>query len=160
MIASREFSPRPGPATHRLRHRKGLALDIVPFGGVERPDRTIAWPPEQSEIFNCFGMREALAASDWVKLPGPVTVRVPSIPALVILKIAAWRDRKYRHRCSSALQRPRRVARRKALGQRRSSGYGRSVPGTTGASGLSTRWQRQRRRTPRGAWSSSTVSTD
>jgi predicted nucleotidyltransferase len=36
LIAAGRFSPRQGPALHRLRHESGLPLDIVPFGGVER----------------------------------------------------------------------------------------------------------------------------
>ena len=45
LIEGGEFCARPGSATHRLRHTSGLPLDIVPFGGVERLDRTFAWPP-------------------------------------------------------------------------------------------------------------------
>ena len=89
------FVARPGPATHRLRHKPtGLPLDIVPFGGIERADRTIAWPPAQDQVFVCFGVREALEASVEVLLPEGVTVKVASIPALALLKITAWRDRK------------------------------------------------------------------
>src|SRR5689334_20261876 len=50
LLASGEFEPRPGPPTHRLLFKGGLLLDIVPFGGVERPDRTIAWPPDHETI--------------------------------------------------------------------------------------------------------------
>ncbi|MCZ7564346.1 MAG: nucleotidyl transferase AbiEii/AbiGii toxin family protein [Burkholderiales bacterium] len=95
LIASREFSPRPGPPSHRLRHASGMPLDVVPFGGVEGPDRKFAWPPERSTVFDCFGMSEALAASASVRLPEAVQVRVPTVPALTILKIAAWQDRKH-----------------------------------------------------------------
>ncbi|OGB21790.1 MAG: hypothetical protein A3I66_15135 [Burkholderiales bacterium RIFCSPLOWO2_02_FULL_57_36] len=95
LVASKEFSERPGPATHRLRHRKtGLPLDIVPFGGIERADRTIAWPPDQSTIFDCFGASEAFDASMLAELPEGVTVRVASIPALALLKAIAWQDRR------------------------------------------------------------------
>ena len=94
LIASGEFHERTGPATHRLRHRGGLPLDIVPFGGIERADRTIAWPPDQSTVFDCFGAREAFEASVRVLLPGDVTLRVATIPALALLKITAWQDRK------------------------------------------------------------------
>ena len=97
LIASGEFMARPGPATHRLRHSKGLPLDIVPFGGIERADRTIAWPPDQETVFDCFGAREAFAASVWVKLPDSAQVRVATIPALALLKVTAWQDRKYTH---------------------------------------------------------------
>lgn len=97
LLAGREFSPRPGPATHRLRHASGQPLDIVPFGGVERSDRTLAWPPDQSEVFDCFGMEEAFAAGVLVELPERVTVRVAPIPAQTILKVTAWCDRKHSH---------------------------------------------------------------
>lgn len=97
LIESGEFSARPGPATHRLRHGSGLPLDIVPFGGVERPDRTFAWPPEHSTVFNCFGVAEAFAASVTVRLPDAVQVRVAPIAAQVVLKLAAWQDRKHTH---------------------------------------------------------------
>lgn len=95
LLASDEFGERPGPATHRLRHKKtGRLLDIVPFGGIERADRTIAWPPDQSTVFDCFGAREAFDASISVKLPDNVQLRVASIPALALLKVTAWQDRK------------------------------------------------------------------
>ena len=97
LIASGEFSARPGPATHRLRHTSGLPLDIVPFGGIERADRTFAWPPEHSTVFECFGMAEAFAASITVRLPDAVELRVAPIEAQVVLKLSAWQDRKHTH---------------------------------------------------------------
>jgi predicted nucleotidyltransferase len=103
LIASGEFSARPGPATHRLRHMSGLPLDIVPFGGVEQSDRTIAWPPEQSTVFDCFGVAEAFAASIAVRLPDAVEVRVAPIAAQAVLKLSAWQDRKHTHPGRDAL---------------------------------------------------------
>lgn len=97
MIASGDFAPRPGPATHRLRFKDGMPLDIVPFGGIERADRTIAWPPDHQTVYDCFGAREAFAASVEVLLPEGVHLRVASIPALALLKVTAWHDRKYTH---------------------------------------------------------------
>jgi len=96
LLGSGEFSPR-GAATHKLRHSSGLPLDIVPFGGIERSDRTIVWPPDYSTVFNCFGAREAFATTQWVQLPECSPVRVPSIPALTILKVVAWHDRRHSH---------------------------------------------------------------
>jgi len=97
LIASGEFSARPGPATHRLRHTSGLPLDIVPFGGIERADRTFAWPPGHSTVFECFGMAEAFAASITVRLPDAVELRVAPIAAQAVLKLSAWQDRKHTH---------------------------------------------------------------
>lgn len=93
LLATRNFRPRDETPTHKLRHRDGLPLDIVPFGGIEGPDRTIAWPPEEMEILDCFGLKEALGSSQEVRLPMDMAIRVPSIPALTLLKITAWRDR-------------------------------------------------------------------
>ena len=95
LIASDKFSARPGVATHCLRHVDGLPLDIVPFGGVERPDRTYAWPPEHTTVFDCFGVAEAFAASVTVTLPDAVQIRDAPIPAQVVLKASAWQDRKH-----------------------------------------------------------------
>lgn len=98
LIDSGAFAERGGLATHKLRHvGTKLPIDIVPFGGIERPDRTITWPPENAEVFDCFGLREAMATSAMAILPGGTNVRVPSIPALATLKLTAWRDRKYTH---------------------------------------------------------------
>ena len=95
LILGGEFSTRPDAAAHKLCHRKsGLPLDLVPFGGIERNDRTIAWPPDGGTVLGCLGMREAFAATQWVRLPECSPIRVPSIAALTILKIAAWEDRK------------------------------------------------------------------
>ncbi|MFM9971329.1 MAG: hypothetical protein ACKVQK_23345 [Burkholderiales bacterium] len=95
LIASDKFSARPGVALHCLRHVGGLPLDIVPFGGVERPDRTYAWPPEHTTVFDCFGVAEAFSASVVLSLPDAVQIRVASIPSQVVLKASAWQDRKY-----------------------------------------------------------------
>jgi predicted nucleotidyltransferase len=82
-----------GPA-HRLWFGD-QRLDIMPFGGVERPDRSIAWPPEGVEVMNVRGLTEALATAVVVRLPGGVSIDVACLPALALLKIWAWEDRKY-----------------------------------------------------------------
>jgi predicted nucleotidyltransferase len=98
LLNSNQFSGRPGPAIHKLRHRAtGLPLDVVPFGGIENTDRTISWPPDHHIVFDCFGAKEAFEAGIPVRLPNNVTLRVASIPALALLKITAWKDRKHSH---------------------------------------------------------------
>ena len=50
LIGSGAFAERGGVAIHKLRHvGTKLPIDVVPFGGIERPDRTVAWPPEHAE---------------------------------------------------------------------------------------------------------------
>ena len=98
LLGSDKFTSSPGPAIHQLRHKAtGFPLDIVPFGGIENTDRTISWPPDYHTVFDCFGAREAFEASIPVLLPNNVTLRVASIPALALLKIIAWQDRKHSH---------------------------------------------------------------
>ena len=82
-------------AAHRLRHHSGWPVDLVPFGGVESPERKIAWPPRQDFAMDVFGFREALQTAHVVLLPGNVQTRVVSIPALALLKIVCWQDRHY-----------------------------------------------------------------
>jgi predicted nucleotidyltransferase len=86
LLASGTFTAE-GPV-HRLSFGN-QRLDIMPFGGVERPDRSIAWPPEGVEVMNVRGLTEALATAVIVRLPGGVSIDVACLPALALLKIWA-----------------------------------------------------------------------
>jgi predicted nucleotidyltransferase len=94
LLATGKFAAAPGNA-HRLQFDTGMVVDLVPFGAIERPDRTIAWPPSGTVVMSVFGFREALAATISVLLPEGVTAPVVSLPALALLKIAAWMERRY-----------------------------------------------------------------
>ncbi|MFD0199464.1 MULTISPECIES: hypothetical protein [Saccharothrix] len=59
-------------------------VDVMPYGGVERADRTILWPDDYE--MNVLGLREAVESAETALLPGEVSVRVPSIPALALLE--------------------------------------------------------------------------
>jgi predicted nucleotidyltransferase len=80
---------------HQLLLNGTLKVDLLPFGGVERADRTIAWPPEGSLVLQMLGYREAMAKAITVQLPDNQLVSVVSLPALAILKLIAWHDRHY-----------------------------------------------------------------
>ena len=69
-----------------------VEVDIVPYGGVEGPDRTVRLPDDHK--LNVLGVREAFDAAVTARLPGGVEVRVPTIPGLALLKIITWRDRR------------------------------------------------------------------
>jgi predicted nucleotidyltransferase len=79
-------------AVHRFLVR-GVEVDVIPFGGIESAQRTITWSNEYR--MNVFGFREALAAAVEVRLPGGPVVAVASLPAQSLLKLFAWRDRRY-----------------------------------------------------------------
>jgi predicted nucleotidyltransferase len=92
LLATRQFQEAPG-RLHRLQHHDGLPVDLVPFGGVEDESRHLTWPPPGDTRMHVFGFREALSGASTAILPGNVTVRFASIPALVLLKLIAWNDR-------------------------------------------------------------------
>jgi predicted nucleotidyltransferase len=95
LIDTGDFKAVPVPL-HRLIFRAWLPVDLIPFGHVERPDRTIAWPPGQEEVMTVLGYSEAIAAAIEVQLPGNEQIAVISLPGLAILKIFAWHERHYR----------------------------------------------------------------
>lgn len=77
---------------HRVRVGN-LPIDVVPFGGVERPDRTIAWPPDDDSVMSTFGMVEALQNALLVRLTSDLFCKVASFPARLALKLTAWQER-------------------------------------------------------------------
>jgi predicted nucleotidyltransferase len=92
------FSARPGVA-HRLIYRpsdtaSGIPLDLLPFGGVEHANGTIAWPPGMEIVMNVAGFAEARTVALMVGIADGFAVPVTSLPSLAILKLIAWRDRR------------------------------------------------------------------
>lgn len=71
----------------------GVEVDVVPCGGVESADRTLLWRNQHK--MNLFGMHEAYQFRTEALLPGRVTVNVPTVAGLSLLKIVAWTDRKH-----------------------------------------------------------------
>lgn len=92
LVASGVFKQTPS-AAHKLTHRTGLPLDLVPFGRLERSDRTIAWPPDGAVVMNVFGFREASTSAVTVVFPGGTRMQVVSLSALALLKLVSWTAR-------------------------------------------------------------------
>jgi predicted nucleotidyltransferase len=87
-------APFRGTATeHRFIHKSGTTVDLVPFGDIEEPEGTIEWPDSHA-VMTVIGFREADEHAAQVQLAAGVQVRVVTIPALVILKLVAHRDRR------------------------------------------------------------------
>ncbi len=78
--------------THRL-YKNEYPVDIIPFGGVESSEKTIAWPPELTSVMNVAGYREAFDAAEKVRIESGLVLRVVSLPGLAVLKLFAWGDR-------------------------------------------------------------------
>ncbi|MCA9443800.1 MAG: nucleotidyl transferase AbiEii/AbiGii toxin family protein [Candidatus Omnitrophica bacterium] len=94
LLRDRQFS-KDSNRLQRFQYQRSLRVDIIPFGGVENPDRKVEWPTDGGTVLDVLGYREAMATSLKVILPGNQTLAVVSLPALAILKIVAWN---YRHR--------------------------------------------------------------
>lgn len=92
LLASTHFGAH-GSLVHRFSHRRGRQIDLIPFGGLERPDGSIAWPPRGDEVMTVVGYREALASANDVMLPEGQRVLVVSLPMLAVLKVIAWSER-------------------------------------------------------------------
>jgi len=77
----------------RLRHRSGRLLDLVPFGGIEDPERRIAWPSSGDVRMNVMGCRESRAGAVSLRLRTGAESRVITLPGLIVLKFFAFADR-------------------------------------------------------------------
>jgi predicted nucleotidyltransferase len=71
---------------------------LIPFGGIETAERTIAWPPEEDIVMRVTGFSDGLESAVPVRLDQNLIIRVVSLPVLLVLKLFAWRDRKHEMR--------------------------------------------------------------
>ncbi|MFM0070266.1 nucleotidyl transferase AbiEii/AbiGii toxin family protein [Paraburkholderia sediminicola] len=71
-----------------------VPLDLVPFGELEAPEGSVAWPPRGDVVMNVLGFREAVDTSVEIDLGERLMVPVVSLPSLALLKILAWHDRR------------------------------------------------------------------
>jgi predicted nucleotidyltransferase len=92
LLATPDFTK--GRTLHTFSFR-GLRVDVVPFGSIESGDRTIAWPPHGDQVMTLLGFSEALLSAVVVRLPEGVETKVVSLPAMIILKLVAWQDRRF-----------------------------------------------------------------
>lgn len=92
LLASRAFVEVPG-ISHQLKYQARFRVDLVPFGGVEREDRTIAWPPAGTPEMTVHGFTEALHHAETILLPGGHEIETICLPLLVYVKIIACSER-------------------------------------------------------------------
>jgi predicted nucleotidyltransferase len=92
LIDTGDFTPR-SKDLHRLVHRNGIPIDLIPFDGVEKSTRKIEWPPDGDVVMNVLGYREAMLTAMDAHLPGGHMVKVVALPALAIMKLIAWTER-------------------------------------------------------------------
>jgi predicted nucleotidyltransferase len=95
LLGSGDFAEFP-KKFHKLLFRGVLEVDVVPFGAIERADRTIEWPPEGDLVMSTFGFRETFGSIIDVRLPEDEVAKVVTLAGLALLKLEAWKDRRYR----------------------------------------------------------------
>jgi predicted nucleotidyltransferase len=78
--------------------KPAVMVDLIPFGGVESAERTIAWPPEQDIVMRVTGFSDGLESAVPVRLDRNLVIPVVSLPVLLVLKLFAWIDRKHEKR--------------------------------------------------------------
>ncbi|CAN7655704.1 nucleotidyl transferase AbiEii/AbiGii toxin family protein [Pseudoduganella sp. LjRoot289] len=101
LIATGEFVA--GDNAHRLTfgERSGVyPLDLVPFDGVEQ-DGEIAWPPKGEFVMNVTGYADGYISALDVEIEPGFRIKIVSLPAMVALKILAWKDRPERDKHAS-----------------------------------------------------------
>ena len=91
LVGSGRFTS--GRITHRLHHRIGTPIDLIPFGGVASATGEIAWPPDGNPVMSVLGYDAALDSAETVLLPGDQRLAVIALPMLALLKLFAWEDR-------------------------------------------------------------------
>lgn len=95
LVATGLFARVPGSPQRLLYGATNVPLDLVPFGGVEAPLGTIAWPPEREVLMSVVGFREAARSAVQVAITDDLTVPVVALAALSLLKVTAWLDRRH-----------------------------------------------------------------
>jgi predicted nucleotidyltransferase len=75
-----------------------VLVDLIPFGGVETGERTIAWPPDEDIVMRVTGFSDGLESAVPVRLDENLVIPVVTLPLLLVLKLFAWVDRKYEKR--------------------------------------------------------------
>jgi predicted nucleotidyltransferase len=98
LVEQANLDPQPREVQRLIHKSTGVTVDLIPFGGVQRADGTISWPPEEDTVMRVTGFSEALESAVLVRLDEKLVIRVVSLPVLLVLKLFAWVDRKYERR--------------------------------------------------------------
>jgi predicted nucleotidyltransferase len=78
---------------HRVRHVQGRHLDIVPFGGVESPDRSVTYPRAGTTL-STLGLAECVACCSGVDVGEGTVVQVVGAPGFLVLKASTYLGRR------------------------------------------------------------------
>jgi len=81
---------------HRLMHKSGISVDIVPFGGLSSQD-SIGWPPDFAVKMSVEGFNESYRNTVSVLLQEDpeIIIKVASLEGLALLKLISWDEAPY-----------------------------------------------------------------
>ncbi|MFQ5848910.1 MAG: nucleotidyl transferase AbiEii/AbiGii toxin family protein [Candidatus Methylomirabilales bacterium] len=83
---------RPGTAPHQLLFGEDVMIDLIPYGPALVQNDRLEWA-ETGRVISTLGMEEAFASAEQVEVAPGFSLRVVTIPGLVLLKIVAYQDR-------------------------------------------------------------------
>ncbi|VAW78978.1 hypothetical protein MNBD_GAMMA12-3248 [hydrothermal vent metagenome] len=86
---------KPSKVPQRLLSPDNIPVDIVPFGRIEDPEASIAWPPDGDVVMSVLGFQEACDHAERVRIHNApvIDIRVATPPGMILLKLIAWIDR-------------------------------------------------------------------
>lgn len=76
----------------RIKHNHGIAIDIIPFGGVEDANGVIIWPQSELQL-SVKGFQEVYKNAELFELEEGLCVPVATPPGLALLKMFAYAER-------------------------------------------------------------------
>jgi predicted nucleotidyltransferase len=89
---------KPDRMVQRLIFKGYLAIDLLPYGGVEKGTSQISWPPDHTIEMSVLGLADALKAAKIMRLaesPEPLDMPVATPASIALLKLLAWDARKH-----------------------------------------------------------------
>ncbi len=89
---------KPDRMVQRLIFKGYLAIDLLPYGGVEKGTSQISWPPDHTIEMSVLGLADVLKAARIIRLaesPEPLDMPVATPASIALLKLLAWDARKH-----------------------------------------------------------------
>ena len=81
---------------YRGNGKEEFCIDVVPYGGVAGKDGKFTWPKDADFEMSVLGFESALKHTFEITVDDEYSFWIPTIPALFILKLISWDDRKSR----------------------------------------------------------------
>jgi len=70
-----------------------MPVDLVPFGSIEAPIGSLAWPPDGEIVMDVRGFRVAFEHVIQIEVEPGLELLLPSPACMTVMKALAWKDR-------------------------------------------------------------------